>query len=36
MVAVRALVKGRLFAVYLGAGIVGSLVAGYLFQWIAG
>ncbi len=36
MVAVRALVKGRLFAIYLGAGIVGSLVAGYVFQWVAG
>ncbi len=36
MVAVRALVKGRLFAIYLGAGILGSLVAGYVFQEIMG
>ena len=36
MVAVRALVKGRLFSIYLGAGITGSLVAGYVFQAIMG
>jgi hypothetical protein len=36
MVAVRALVKTRLFSIYLGAGIGGSLVAGYVFQAIMG
>lgn len=36
MVAVRALVKTRLFAIYLGAGIVGSLIAGYAFQMVMG
>jgi uncharacterized membrane protein YraQ (UPF0718 family) len=36
MVAVRALVKNRLFSVYLGAGIIGSLLAGYLFQALFG
>ncbi len=36
MVAVRALVKTRLFSIYLGAGIAGSLVAGYVFQAVMG
>lgn len=36
MVAVWALVRGRVFALYLGASIAGSLIAGYAFQWIMG
>ena len=32
MLAVRALVKRRLFSIYLGASIIGSLIAGILFQ----
>jgi uncharacterized protein len=36
MAAVFALVKRRTFAIYLAAGITGSLIAGYLFQYAAG
>lgn len=36
MTAVFALVKRRTFFIYLGAGIVGSLVSGYIYQVIAG
>ena len=36
MTAVFALVKRQTFYIYLGVGIVGSLVAGYLYQVIAG
>ena len=36
MTAVFALVKRRTFAIYLGAGIIGSLVAGYIFQLVVG
>jgi uncharacterized membrane protein YraQ (UPF0718 family) len=36
MLAVRSLVKNRLFSIYLGAGITGSLAAGYLFQAFMG
>ena len=32
MTAVFALVKRQTFAIYLGVGIVGSLVAGYIYQ----
>ncbi|MBI3126535.1 MAG: permease [Candidatus Tectomicrobia bacterium] len=34
--AVLALVRGRAFALYLGSGILGSLAAGYAFQWMMG
>jgi len=36
MTAVFALVKRQTFGIYLGVGIGGSLIAGYLFQIIAG
>jgi uncharacterized membrane protein YraQ (UPF0718 family) len=36
MVAVWALVRGQTFAIYLSAGMIGSLTAGYLFQTFAG
>jgi uncharacterized membrane protein YraQ (UPF0718 family) len=36
MTAVFALVKRQTFAIYLGTGIVGALIAGYLYQIIAG
>jgi len=36
MAAVFALVKRRTFAIYLGSGIIGSLVAGYIFQLAVG
>jgi uncharacterized membrane protein YraQ (UPF0718 family) len=36
MTAVFALVRRRTFAIYLGAGIIGSLVAGYIFQLAVG
>ncbi len=36
MTAVFALVKRQTFAIYLGAGIAGSLIAGYCYQIIAG
>lgn len=36
MAAVWALVRGRAFALYLGASVAGSLAAGYVFQWIMG
>ncbi len=36
MTAVFALVRRQTFAVYLGSGIVGSLLAGYVYQIIRG
>lgn len=36
MTAVFALVKRQIFAIYLGSGIIGSLIMGYVFQLIAG
>jgi len=36
MTAVFALVKRQTFAIYLGSGIVGSLIAGYFYQIITG
>jgi uncharacterized membrane protein YraQ (UPF0718 family) len=36
MTAVFALVKRRTFAIYLGVGIAGSLIAGYVFQAMVG
>ena len=36
MTAVFALVRRQTFSVYLGAGIAGSLISGYLFQMVAG
>jgi uncharacterized membrane protein YraQ (UPF0718 family) len=36
MTAVFALVKRRTFVIYLGAGIIGSLASGYVFQMIGG
>jgi len=36
MTAVFALVKRQTFYIYLGVGILGSLIAGFLFQLLAG
>lgn len=36
MIAVWALVRPRVFAIYLGCGVGGSLVAGYVFQFVTG
>jgi len=36
MTAVFALVRRQTFAVYLGSGIIGSLLVGYVFQIIMG
>lgn len=36
MIAVQALVRPRVFAIYLGCGVGGSLVAGYAFQFVIG
>lgn len=34
MTAVFAIVKRQTFLIYLGAGIIGSLISGYIFQFI--